>query len=66
MIFFVTEKSCILRAAFFWEFTQHRLVVCYGRFGTKYGAPSSRIKQSKKNVRNTKMRIYVGNGVGSD
>jgi len=51
---------------FFWEFTQHRLIVYYGRFGTTHGAPFSRVKQSKNNVWNTKMRIYIGNVAGAD
>jgi len=65
-IFFINEKSCILTYEFFWEFTQHRLVVCYGRFGTTHGASSSTVKQSKKNVGNTNMLICIGNGAGTD
>jgi hypothetical protein len=35
-----------MRRAFFWDFTQRRLIVRSRRFGTTYWAPYSRVQQS--------------------
>lgn len=45
-----------MRCAFFWDFTQRRLVVCYRRFGDNLSFLSSMAKQSKKSVWPSKMR----------
>jgi hypothetical protein len=61
---YVGEETGILRYALFCDITQRRVAILYGRFGTTYPVPSSRVKNFKKKRKQTRRyAVYIGRGV---
>jgi hypothetical protein len=47
-LLFQASAAVSMKSSLFWDVTQRRLVVCYGRFGTTYRSHLPRVEQSKK------------------